>query len=329
MTGVGEANVAGDWDADDLPAAIEALLRTADARRHGRAGRVATRQRDLGPRLPRRITMALAGRHVRYHYDLGNDLYRLFLDDSLTYSCALFTEPGMTLEEAQRAKHRAICDKPRLGPDDHVLEIGCGWGAFAAVAAGEYGARVTGPTLSHEQHAEATARMRAVGLEDRVRILLQDHRTMTGRFTPIASTEMIEAIGHRELPIFFGACDGCSDRTACCSSRSSRCRTSGTTATCAAATGSASTCSRARPARRLGAMVDAMRRSSDLVVHDTEDIGIHYAETLRRWRVRFEDNLEAVRALGFDEAFVRAWWFYLASCEGAFRARSITDLSSC
>lgn len=326
MTGVGEAYVAGNWDADDLPAAIEGLLRISESRRTMPTGRVSTALRDARPRLPQRVSLALAGRHIRYHYDLGNDLYELFLDESLTYSCALFTDPDATLEQAQLAKHRAICDKLGLRAGDHVLEIGCGWGAFAAVAAGEYGASVTGLTLSAQQHAEATARMRRRGLDDRVRILLQDYREHRGTYTHIASTEMIEAIGHRQLPVFFRACDRLlapNGRVAIQvitmpDQRYDRYLRSRDWISEYIFPGAA--------CPSLSAMVDAMRRSSDLLVHDLEDIGIHYAETLRRWRLRFDEGHAAVRALGFDESFVRGWRFYLASCEAAFRARSITDL---
>ncbi|HWH15027.1 MAG TPA: DUF1365 family protein [Miltoncostaeaceae bacterium] len=326
MTGVGEAYVAGDWDADDLAAAVEVLLRAADGRRRGRLGRVTTAARDRRPRLPARMSHERARRFVGYHYDLGNDLYGLFLDETRTYSCAIFDDPGATLEEAQLAKHRRICDKLRLQPGDHVLEIGCGWGAFARVAAEDYGARVTGVTLSHDQHAHARRVVAEAGLDGRVDIRLQDYRTLRGTYAAIASTEMIEAIGHRELPTFFRACerlladDGlvCLQAITMPDQRYDRYRRSRDWITQYVFPGA--TCP------SLSALVAAARDASDLVVNDVEDIGPHYAETLRRWRERFEARHGDVRALGFDEEFVRAWRFYLASCEAAFRARSIQDL---
>jgi cyclopropane-fatty-acyl-phospholipid synthase len=269
--------------------------------------------------------MALAGRHVRYHYDLGNDLYRLFLDDTMTYSCAVFTAPGESLQEAQRTKHRMICGKLRLRPGDRLLEIGCGWGAFAMVAAGEYGAHVTGVTLSREQHDLATRRIAEAGLTDRIDVRLQDYRTLRGRWDVIASTEMIEAIGHRELPTFFRTCDRllgddglvCIQAIAVPDRRYDRYRRSRDWMTEYIFPGATV------PSMR--AMVDAMTDASELMVHGVEDIGIHYAETLRRWRVSFEERRDEVLALGFDEAFIRAWRFYLAGCEAAFRTRSIHD----
>ena len=158
MTGVGEAYVAGDWDADDLAGTIELLLRRSNALATTPHGRAITRIRDHRPRMPERVSMALARNQIHYHYDLGNDFYALFLDPSLTYSCAYFADAGTDLASAQLAKHRMICRKLRLRPGDHVLEIGCGWGAFAQVAAGEFGARVTGVTLSEEQLALARER---------------------------------------------------------------------------------------------------------------------------------------------------------------------------
>jgi cyclopropane-fatty-acyl-phospholipid synthase len=325
MTGVGEAYVAGDWDADDLPGAVELLLRRSEALRRTPAGRAATTLRDLRPRLPERVSHALARRRIGYHYDLGNDLYRLFLDESMTYSCAVFGPGVTTLADAQAAKHRLICRKLLLRPGQRVLEIGCGWGAWALVAAGEFGVHVTGVTLSEEQHDEAVRRVRAAGLQDRVDILLRDYRTLEGRFDAIASTEMIEAVGHDQLPTYFAtldrllAADGlaCIQAIAMPDGRYDRYRRSRDWISEYVFPGG--------NCPSLEAMVRAMARSSDLIVHHAEDIGIHYAETLRLWRERFDANAGRVRELGFDEAFLRAWRFYLASCEGAFRARSIHD----
>ncbi len=325
MTGVGESYVAGEWDADDLPAAIELLLRRANALASTPRGRALTTIRDHRPRLPERVSMALARNQIHYHYDLGNDLYALFLDPSLTYSCAVFADPADDLATAQRAKHRMICRKLRLGPGDHLLEIGCGWGAFAIVAAGEFGARVTGVTLSDEQLALARARVRAAGLEDRIELRLQDYRTVDGSFTQIASTEMIEAIGHRELPRYFATVDRllAPDGIACIQAismpdqRYKRYRRSRDWISEYIFPGG--------NLPSLEAMAHAMAGHSQLIVHDVEDIGPHYARTLELWRENFTAARAEVVALGFDEQFIRGWEFYLASCEAAFRAQSILD----
>ena len=172
--GLGEAYAVGDWHADDLPGLCELLFRNIEAARlsPGLARWMAFQRRR--PHLPSSNTLRRARAHIRYHYDLGNDLYRLFLDESMTYSCAVWERPGETLEQAQQNKLRRICDKLQLGPADHVLEIGCGWGGFAVHAAATTGCRVTGVTISQEQHAYAVERVRAAGLADRVEILFQD-----------------------------------------------------------------------------------------------------------------------------------------------------------
>ncbi len=323
--GIGEAYVAGDWDADDLPAALEILLLTAEDMRRRPPGSTLVRLQALRPHLPHRNPPTRAKRDIAYHYDIGNDLYALFLDPSWTYSCAYFTTPAESLEQAQRNKYRRICDKLALGSEDHVLEIGCGWGGFAMFAAAEYGCRVTGVTISEEQHALAVERVRAAGLADRVTILLQDYRTVQGTFAKIASIEMLEAIGEAELTTFFATCDRllAPDGMACVQvisipdQRFERYRRSDDWIQEYIFPGSL--------LPSLEAMVGAARRASALIVNDVEDIGINYAETLRRWRERFGQNLDVVRELGYDERFIRTWNFYLASCEAAFRTRALHD----
>jgi cyclopropane-fatty-acyl-phospholipid synthase len=277
------------------------------------------------PRLPARSDLPGARRDIQYHYDLGNDLYALFLDPSWTYSCAVFEHPGMSLEEAQGAKYRRICDKLDLGPGSHVLEIGCGWGGFALHAATEYGARVTGLTLSEEQAALARERVAAAGLEDRVEILLQDYRTLEGSFTHVASIEMLEAIGHRELPVYFRAVDrllapggvACIQTIAVPDQRYERYRRGNDWIRQYVFPGAL--------IPSLDAITSAMTRSSELIVHGVENIGYHYARTLRLWRERFLENRDQVLALGYDERFVRTWEFYLAFCEAGFRTRALHD----
>jgi cyclopropane-fatty-acyl-phospholipid synthase len=323
--GVGEAYVAGDWDADNLPAAIEIMLLTAEDLRRRPPGSRLTALHERRPHLPRRNPPARAKRDIAYHYDIGNDLYELFLDPSWTYSCAYFETGNESLEQAQANKYRHICEKLALGRDDHVLEIGCGWGGFALFAAREYGCRVTGVTISEEQYALATERVREAGLEDRVTILLQDYRTVEGTFTKIASIEMLEAIGEAELDTFFRTCDRllAPDGRACIQvisipdQRFERYRRSDDWIQEYIFPGSL--------LPSLEAMMRAATRSSALIVHHVEDIGFGYAETLRRWRETFNGNLDRVRALGYDERFIRTWNFYLASCEAAFRTRAIHD----
>lgn len=321
--GLGESYVAEEWDADDLPALLGLLLANAENARARHPGwhRLMTAR----PRLRRRNGLSLARRRIAYHYDLGNELYRLMLDETMTYSCAIFDDEAEPLAEAQLRKLRRVCDKLELAPGDRVLEIGCGWGSLALVAAGEYGARVTGLTLSREQAALARERVAAAGLSHLVEIREQDYRTVDERFTKAASIEMLEAIGDDQWATYFAAIGHALEPG-----------------------GRAVVQTILIPDQRfaryrrtpdwieryvfpgclipsLAALAPAVARSSQLQIVDVEEIGPDYAETLRRWRARFHAALPELRALGYDRRFERLWDFYLASCEAGFRTRWLRD----
>jgi cyclopropane-fatty-acyl-phospholipid synthase len=320
--GLGESYVAGDWRADDLPWLFELLIRRIE---RWRDESLLARAERFRPHVPPRQSLHRARRNIGYHYDLGNDLYQLFLDDSLTYSCAIWEE-GDTFEQAQERKLRRICEQLELGPGDRVLEIGCGWGSFALLAAGEYGARVTGLTLSERQGLLARERVAATGLGERVEIRLQDYRTLDGQFTHIASIEMLEAIGHAQYPVFFAACDrllepggrACVQTIAIPDERYERYRRHDDWIRRYIFPGSL--------LPSVEALQKAMTRASSLRLSVLDEIGPHYATTLQAWRTRFLSRLDEVCRLGYDERFVRTWEFYLAYCEAAFRARSLRDV---
>jgi cyclopropane-fatty-acyl-phospholipid synthase len=318
--GLGESYQAGEWHADDLPALLELLARNADrgAARHPHLRRFAYAR----PRLNRRTGLLAARRNIRRHYDLGNDLFELFLDETMTYSCAVFDHDDEPLVDAQRRKLRMVCDRLELGPDDHLLEIGCGWGSFALTAAGEYGARVTGITLSPAQAELARRRVAAAGLEDRIEIRIEDFREVGGTFTKVASIEMIEAIGEQLLPTYFAAIGrvlapggrACIQSILIPDARYRRYRSSPDWIERYIFPGCL--------IPSLGALA---RAAGPLRIREVEDIGGHYGETLARWRTAFHGRLDAVRDIGFDERFVRTWDFYLASCEALFRAGLLDD----
>jgi cyclopropane-fatty-acyl-phospholipid synthase len=320
--GLGESYVAGDWRADDLPLLFEVLITTIE---RWRETSLLARLERLRPHVPPRQSLHRARHNIRYHYDLGNDLYRLFLDPSLTYSCAIW-EDGDTLEQAQRRKLRRVCERLELRPDDHVLEIGCGWGSFALMAARDHGARVTGVTISERQAELARERVAAAGLSDRVEIRLQDYRTLEARFTAIASIEMLEAIGHAQYPLFFATCDrllepggrACIQTIAIPDERYERYRRHDDWIRRYIFPGSL--------LPSVAELRRAAAKDSSLRIGTIEDIGEHYAPTLQAWRERFLARLEDVRRLGYDERFVRTWDFYLAYCEAAFRTRSLRDV---
>jgi cyclopropane-fatty-acyl-phospholipid synthase len=322
--GLGEAYVAGDWYADDLPGALEILARTSH-RARGAGGRLTERARALRPRRMRTTTRESARRDISYHYDLGNRLYELFLDETMTYSCAYFTHEGQSLAEAQQAKNRRLMDALGIGAEDHVLEIGCGWGGFAVQAATERGARVTGITLSVEQQRLARERIAEAGLDDLVDIRLVDFRDVQGSYSAIVSIEMLEAVGHKLLGPYFRACDRL-----------------------LAPGGRAGIQVISIPDQRyeayrkgndwireyifpggllpsMGALTEAMRRNSRLTIRHVDDIGPHYATTLRLWRERFMANRDEAARRGYGEHFARTWEYYLAFCEAGFRVGALLD----
>ncbi len=318
--GVGESYTAGEWDSDDLVSLFELLLRNAGASadRHLRVRRLL----EARPRLNTRNGFLRARQNIAYHYDLGNDLFELMLDETMTYSCAVFERQDDLLEDAQLRKYQLICNKLQLEPGDRVLEIGCGWGGFAAFAAREHGCSVTGLTISAEQ--ARLARERTAGLD--VRILEEDYRSHQGSYTKVASIEMLEAIGERQFPTYFEAIDrllepgglACIQTILVPDDRWDRYRKAPDWIEQYVFPGCL--------IPSLSALTQAMTRSSRLMVHEVDEIGPHYAETLRRWRANFQESIREVRRLGYDQRFERTWNFYLAFCEAAFRTRALRDV---
>ena len=318
--GVGESYTAGEWDSDDLVALLELLLRNAAPAADRHAGW--RRLLEARPRLNRRNGMLRSRRNIAYHYDLGNDLFELMLDETMTYSCAVFERPDEPLADAQRRKYRRICERLRLTENDCVLEIGCGWGGFAQFAATEVGCSVTGLTISAEQ--AALARQRTRGLD--VRILEEDYRLHEGGYTKVASIEMLEAIGEQQFGTYFETIDrllepggiACIQTILIPDDRWERYRKSPDWIERYVFPGCL--------IPSLTALAQAMTASSRLMVHEVDEIGSHYAETLRCWRASFHAQIEEVRALGYDRRFERTWDFYLAFCEAAFRTRALRDV---
>ena len=322
--GFGESYTAGEWDTDDLVGLFELLLRNAEAAvaRNGVVRRVV----EARPRPNRRNGLLRARHNISYHYDLGNDLFELMLDETMTYSCGIFEQPDASLADAQRAKLQRICDKLQLGPDDHVLEIGCGWGGFAMHAARTTGCRVTGLTISKEQAALARQRIAEAGLADRVQIVEQDYREHEGSYSKVASIEMLEAIGERQFGTYFATIDrmlepggiACVQTILIPDDRWDRYRRSPDWIEQYVFPGCL--------IPSLTALTRAATASSKLTMLEVDEIGPHYAETLRRWRANVGERIDEVRALGYDKTFERTWDFYLAFCEAGFRVRALRDV---
>ena len=324
--GAAEAYMRGAWSTDDLTALLRLMIRNLSILddMEGGLARLSAPLRRAAHWL-RRNSRSGSRRNIAAHYDLGNDFFRLMLDETWMYSCAFFERPGMTLEEAQEAKLDRICRRLALGPGDHVLEIGTGWGGFALHAAGRYGCRVTTTTISPSQFEMARERVRAAGLADRVTLLLEDYRDLDGRFDKLVSIEMIEAIGHRQYGEFFrraaerlvpGGCMLLQSITIA-DHRYAQARDEVDFIKRYVFPGATI------PA--VSALASAMADSSDLRILALEDIGPHYATTLARWRSNFLANLGQVRAQGYPDTFIRLWEYYLCYCEAGFAEGQLGD----
>jgi cyclopropane-fatty-acyl-phospholipid synthase len=325
--GAGESYIRGSWSCDDLTALVRIMLRNRQVL-NGLEGGLALLRRPLFKLFHHlhRNSQRGSARNIAAHYDLGNDLYRLMLDDTMAYSCGIFEQPGSTLRQASIAKFDAACRKLALGPSDHLLEIGTGWGGLAIHAARHYGCRVTTTTISSAQHQYARERIAAAGLGDRVTLLLEDYRELRGRFDKLVSIEMIEAVGASYLDGYFRQCaalladDGAmllqaitiQDQLYEQALRSvdyiQRYIFPGSF----------------MPS--VTALSNSIRRASDLKIFHLQDIGPHYARTLAEWRGNFLAHLPQLRALGYPDSFVRLWEFYLCYCEGGFAERQLGDV---
>lgn len=325
--GAGEAYMSGFWSADNLAK----LVQIAAMNQSVRDGVDKGWMRIYAPlhqwyHFLRRNTSRGSRSNIIAHYDLGNDFYRLFLDDTMTYSCAVFEGEERSLKAAQIAKYDRICRKLQLAAEDHLLEIGTGWGGFAIHAAASAGCRVTTTTISDRQFELATQRVAAAGLSHRITILKKDYRELKGQYDKLVSIEMIEAVGHHYFDTFFRTCsrllkpDGMmllqaitiSDQAFDAYKHSvdfikryifpGSCLPS------------------------VAAMSRSIARQTDFRIFHLEDITPHYARTLHLWRDRFFAQIEKVKELGYDDVFVRMWDFYLSYCEGGFRSRHIGDV---
>lgn len=325
VIGAGESYMEGHWTSPDLVKVIRFFvinMQTLDAMDGER-----TWLSRMGMWLLDRVnrnTIARAQKNISAHYDLGNDFFSLFLDQTMMYSSAVFADEKISLYEASNAKLETICQQLKLNADDHLVEIGTGWGGMAIYAAQNYGCRVTTTTISQEQFDFATQRVNDLGLNDQVTVLMQDYRKLTGRYDKLVSIEMIEAVGRQYFSEYFSRCadllkpDGLMLIQAI-------------------------TIADQRYDQATKA-VDFIQRyifpggclpsvniighhvasNTDMMIISLSDIGRDYAITLERWREQFLEKLETVRSQGFDERFIRMWEYYLCYCEGGFRERVIS-----
>lgn len=326
--GAGDSFMDGDWSSPDPVAVIRLAVRNLPRmERATPALNWAARSLDRLRHLRRGNTVAGSRRNIQEHYDLSNEFFQLFLDRNLVYSSAIFESPSTSLEAAQIEKIDRLCRKLHLQPDDHLLEIGTGWGAFALHAAQHYGCRVTTTTISQRQFEAARELFASSGPAGaRINLLSQDYRKLTGRFDKIVSVEMFEAVGLSHYDDFFGACDRLLSPNGVMAMQAITMNEQ----KFAAYHQSADWIQRRIfPGSELASVREilaSLGRVTGMSLVHLEDIGLHYALTLREWRSRFHAKLADVRALGFDDRFVRMWDYYLCYCEGAFLERHIGDV---
>ena len=326
--GVADSYASGDWSTPDLVMLFRLFLRNLEVM-DGMEGGWATLFNKIarwGYALSQKNTIKGSRKNIALHYDLGNDFYELMLDPTMTYSCGIFENTNTTLEEASLAKYDRIIDQLEIKPEHHLLEIGCGWGGFAQRLAERKNARLTATTISEQQYQYALERIRKNGWEDRISIVKQDYRNLTGQFDRIVSIEMIEAVGHEYLPSYFSkisdllATDGAAliqgitmpdHRYGQYLKEVDYIRTRVFPGSCVPSA---------------SAMIAAAVKRSDLRPAALHDFGYHYSRTLREWRIRFKENEDKIEALGYDDSFRKAWEYYLCYCEAGFEEGYTGDI---
>jgi cyclopropane-fatty-acyl-phospholipid synthase len=327
--GFGEAYVNGYWDTDNITNVIKWFLLNVENVPVISGNTTKTWLMNLLQvsnklyHLARPNSLEGSKKNIAEHYDLNNDFFALFLDPSMTYSSAYFREEGLSLEEAQLEKYERLCRQLRLQPTDHVLEIGSGWGGNAIYMAKNYGCKVTSLTISEEQHKLANQRVKEEGLDGKVQILLQDYRLIEGQYDKIVSIEMLEAVGHDFLPIYFKKCSELLKKDGIFSFQVITCPDSRYEALRKGVDWIQKHIFPGSLLPSVAAINEAVNKTSDLTMVNLKDLGLDYAKTLQIWYDKFVQNEQAVKQLGFNDTFVRKWTYYLNYCEAAFAMRNI------
>ncbi|MDF7797878.1 cyclopropane-fatty-acyl-phospholipid synthase [Pontiellaceae bacterium B1224] len=326
--GLGETWTDNDWDSDNLTGVLELFIHNIEAlKKSGLSAAIAKRVVNVVGHAKNKNTKEGSRRNIHAHYDLGNDFYSLFLDqETMMYSSALFQSLDESLADAQRNKIHRLIELADIRATHHVLEIGCGWGGFAIEAVRKTGCRVTGITISEEQYTYAKNKVAEEGLEDRIDIKLIDYRDLEGQFDRIVSIEMLEAVGHAYYGTYFETCDHLLKRDGRVvlqvitipDQRYDTYRSNPDWIQ-----------KHIFPGGMLPSLTElskAMTKHSSFTVEHLSNIGVDYAETLRRWRYAFEEKKDELLELGYDETFQRKWLFYLSYCEAGFQTRFINNL---
>ena len=325
--GAAEAYIQGFWGCDDLVALVRIFCRNADVLLgiEGGAARILNLLRTAAHRMQRN-TLSGSRRNIAAHYDLGNDFFSLFLDETLAYSCAIFPGRESSLHDASIAKFDRVCQTLELNEKDRVLEVGSGWGGFAIHAASRRGCHVTALTISRQQYEFTVKRVKEAGLGDRICVLQQDYRDHEGAYEKLVSVEMIEAVGYQYFDTYFAKCSGLLkpdgrmllQAIVFPDQHYERYRRSVDFIQKYIFPGGC--------LPSIGEICRSIGRASDFRLSHLEDITPHYAETLAHWRQGFRSKIDQIRTLGFNDEFIRTWEFYFCYCEGGFRERAIGDV---
>ena len=327
VTGVAESYMLGHWSADNLVLLLQLVLKNKNILLSLDSGFA----KLLSPinkivHWSKQNTIKGSKQNILAHYDLSNEFYKLWLDPSMTYSCGYFTNSSVSLEDASKEKIDRICRKLKLNKDDHVLEIGTGWGSFSVHAVKNYGCKINTVTISDAQYEYASRLVKDNGLESQIQIFNQDYRKITGKYDKIVSIEMIEAVGHQFIPEYFSRISSLLKQDGLVAIQGityndqnfEKYKNSVDFIKKYIFPGSCLI--------SIAQISDVVKNYTDLALVDMEDITKHYAETLFRWKENFMSVIPQVKEMGFSEAFIKMWEFYFVFCEAGFRERNIGDV---
>lgn len=328
--GFAESYIAGDWETSSIASVVSWAILNVDnspvlegsKNQSWSLNLLGTVNRCFHWLRENNLTNSQA--NIRAHYDLGNDFFALFLDSTKTYSSAKFEHSHQTLEEAQLAKYESLCQKVKLRHTDHVLEIGTGWGGFSLYAARHFGCQVTTITISKAQFEYVTQRIQEEGLADKITVQLCDYREMSGQFDKIVSIEMLEAVGDQYFETYFKQCANVLKPNGLLGIQYITCPDSRYTLLKSSVDFIQKHVFPGSLIPSVGRVNQAINRTGDLSLHSLDDLGDSYAKTLKLWHQAFNEHLELVRRMGFDEAFIRKWNYYLEYCRAAFEMRNLS-----
>ena len=325
--GIAEAYVAGYWSSDDVVKLFQIILRNRDILLSLEKG-FAKLVKPINKMIHRGRQNTLKGskENILAHYDLSNDFYKLWLDPSMTYSCAFFNNDSVTLEEASIEKLDRICRKLDLSEDDSVLEIGTGWGSFSIHAAKNYGCKITTTTISDAQFDYARSRIKDEGLESKITLINKDYRDLDGKYDKIVSIEMIEAVGYEYIPDYFSKLSSLLNNNGLVALQGITYNDQNFEVYKDSVDFIKKYIFPGSCLISIAQIIDVIKKDTDLAMVDMEDITKHYAVTLNRWRKNFMDVIPKVKEMGYSQAFINMWEFYFLYCEAGFSERNIGDV---